>query len=155
MLITSGFRVAATTTTKAAPRALLWVGLTLATGACSSNLTQFNPLGAERCDPPPALLAGVDPHQFTLVALHDAVLHAAGPMASALGSSDEVRRVVKAMEGIAARDESQATDTACRLVIIAGNALDALGDDPATLPDRDGIRLVLVLAAGVIRADAP
>ena len=154
--ISSGHRAASITTRTIVTRSALCVGLlTLGTGACSSNLTQSDPLGAERCDPPAALLASAGSQPFTLEALHDAAVHAAGPMASALGSSDEVRQLVRAMEGIATRDGSHATDTACRLVIVAGNALDALGNDPATLPDRDGIRLVLILASGVIQAHAP
>ncbi len=76
-------------------------------------------------------------------------------MASALGSSEQVTQIMRAMEGIASRAGSPTTDSACRLLIVAGNALDALGDNPATLPDRDGIRLVLILAAGVIQARAP
>lgn len=154
--IPSGLRAAAITPRAFVTRSALCAGLlTLGTGACSSNLTQSDPLQAERCDPPAAILASAGSPPFTLQALHDAVVHAAGPMASALGSSDEVRQIVRAMEGIAARDGSLATDTACRLLIVAGNALDALDNDPATLPDRDGIRLVLVLASGVIQAHAP
>ncbi len=124
--------------------------------ACESNLTQPpDPLHAVKCEPPAALLAGAQPQPLALGALHAAFLHAAGPMASALGSSEQVSQLTQAMEAMAAQDGSWALDTACRLVIVASNALTAMADNPETLPDRDGVRLVLILAAGVIEAGRP
>ena len=51
-------------------------------------------------------------------------------------------------------DDAKAKDTACRLLSVATSALAALPDNPETLPDRDSIRIVLILAAGVLAAGA-
>lgn len=129
--------------------------LALGGGACDSNLTQPDPLHAVKCEPPATLLAGVHPQPFALGAIHAAFLHAAGPMASALGSSEQVSQLTQATREMAAQDGPTALDTACRLLIVASNALTAMADNPETLPDRDGIRLVLMLAAAAIQAGRP
>jgi len=46
----------------------------------------------------------------------------------------------------------QTSDSECRLVSAAIESLDALPDDPATRPDRVGIRLILSLAAQALTA---
>jgi len=123
--------------------------------ACDSNLTQPDPLTAVQCETPAMLLAGVNSQPFALGALHAAFLHAAGPMASALGSSDQVEQLSLAMQEMAKQDGSHAVDTVCRLLQIASNAMAALPDSPETLPDREGIRIVLILAAGVLKPGQP
>ena len=45
------------------------------------------------------------------------------------------------------------TDVACRGIMAATKALDAMPHDPAKLPDRDGIRLVLALAVRAFEVD--
>jgi hypothetical protein len=130
--------------------AILWP-LLVAMAACDSNVLGPEALSARRCDPPPMLIAGAQPQPFALGALREALLHAAGPMTAALGSSSEVDQLRKAMNGMANQDD-RVTDTACRLIFVASDALTALPPSPETLPDRDGIRLVLMLAAGVVKA---
>ena len=131
--------------------ALLSVGAT----ACESNLTQPDPLTAVPCEPPAMLLSVGNSQPFALGELHAAFLHAAGPMASALGSSDQVDQLILAMQQMARLDGSHAVDTVCRLLRLTSNALAALPDSPETLPDREGIRIVLMLAASALKPRQP
>ena len=135
--------------------AVLSVGLlALGAGACDSNVTapvQFDPV---RCTPAASLLVGINPQPFTLTDLHAAFLQAAGPIAGALGSSEQVDQIKQAMAELVLPDDAKAKDTTCRLLSVATSALAALPDNPETLPDRDSIRIVLILAAGVLAAGA-
>jgi len=114
------------------------------------NVTEPVAFDPVKCAPSPALLAGANPQPFAFSALQAAFLHAAGPMTSALGSSEQVDQLKQAMNEMVLPDDPRSKDTACRLLSVATSALAALPDNPETLPDRDGIRLVLILAAGVL-----
>jgi hypothetical protein len=46
-------------------------------------------------------------------------------------------------------------DTHCRLVVIASAALRRMADTPETLPDRDGMHLVLALLANALVTEKP
>jgi len=114
---------------------LLLLALVLA--ACDPKTPA--PFAPEPCLIPSALVEVVQPQSFTPTALRPALLHAAGPMTSALlGQSFTGNNF----------------DTECRLVVIAWDALSELPDTPETLPDRDGIRLILALAARALEAAA-
>lgn len=137
-------------------RAALAFALLSAGGtACESNLTQPGPLTPVKCETPAMLLSGGNSQPFALGELHAAFLHAAGPMASALGSSDQVEQLSLAMQEMARLDGSHAVDTVCRLLRITSNALAALPESPETLPDREGIRIVLILAASALKPGQP
>ena len=126
--------------------------LALVLGACDSKIPE--PFAPEPCLLPAALVGAVQPQPFSPVALRPALLHAAGPMTSALGtgaSADTLRRVLGDLGQSFAGNNF---DTECRLVVIAWDALSELPDTPETLPDRDGIRLILALAARALEAAA-
>ena len=130
--------------------AVTLVLLALGVGACSDNITEPVRFDAVQCVPDPALLVGAIRQPFAFSALHAAFLHVAGPMASALGTSEEVDQLKQAMENMPLPDDNKSMDTACRLLSVANSALVAMPNNPETLPDRDGIRVVLMLAAGVL-----
>ena len=133
--------------------AALSVGLlALGAGACNDNVTAPVQLDPVRCTLAASLLVGVNPQPFTLSDLHAAFLQAAGPIAGALGSSEQVDQIKQAMADMVLPDDAKAKDTACRLLSVANSALAAMPDNPETLADRDGIRLVLILAAGAVLA---
>lgn len=133
--------------------------IALASWACDGDLTQldpdpdpFRPVG---CQPPARLLAGVPAATFGMEALRPALEHVAGPMASALGNSEQIRELIKATQALSAPDGPVAVDTGCRLLIFASRALAELPDTPETLPDREGIHLVLMMLAAAIKAETP
>jgi hypothetical protein len=120
---------------------------------CGDGLTQPpDAFHAAKCELPLALLAGAEPQPIAFVDLHEAFLHAAGPMGSALGSSEKVDLLIQAMNTLGTEEETRSMDTACRLLLVASESLAALEDNPETLPDRDAIHLVLLLAVGVVEA---
>jgi hypothetical protein len=92
---------------------------------------------------------------FAPAAMISGLLHAADPMSSALEASDDVRALQDAIR-VAVNDISASDyDGACRLVTIADGLLAGLPDTPATLPDRDGMRLILALTAQSLAAAMP
>lgn len=129
--------------------------LTLGVLGCGDDLTRPDAFHATKCELPLALLAGADPQPFAFGDLREAFLHAAGPMGSALGSSEKVDLLIQAMNALGAEVETRSMDTACRLLLLASESLAALEDSPETLPDRDAIHLVLILAVGVVQAGLP
>jgi hypothetical protein len=122
-----------------------------AAGACDSNITDPDALSTEACVPPAGFVIEGPPPSFNLADLEPALLHAAGPMAAALGSTEQVRQLTQAIKGMADAEGPAALDTACRLLTMASRALAAMPDTPETLPDREGIYMVLLLSAGVTR----
>ena len=84
---------------------------------------------------------------FTPSAMRSALLHAAGQMTPALGTASEVLALRNAITIVAADIGDSNYDGACRLLAIAYGGLKGMPELPATLPDRDGIRLILVLTA--------
>lgn len=136
-------------------------GLPLALGILSlgalgcGDLTQPDAFRAAKCELPLAFLAGADPQPFTFRDLREAFLHAAGPMGSALGSSKRADILKQAMNALGAQDEPRSMDTACRLLLVASESLAALEDNPETMPDREAIHLILILAVGVVQAGLP
>lgn len=118
---------------------------------CGDGITEPEPEPA-MCDSAIALLDGADPQPFAFGDLREAFLHAAGPMVSALGSSQRVDQLRQAINALGASDDATRMDTVCRSLRVATESLAALEDHPETLPDRDAIRLVLILAAGAMQA---
>jgi hypothetical protein len=129
--------------------------LALGAGACNDNITSPVKFDAVQCVPAPELLAGIIRQPFAFSQLHDAFLHAADPIATALGTTDEVNQIKLAMEKMPTLNDPKSLDTACRLLSVANSALEAMPNNPETLPDRDNIRLVLILAAGVLTGGEP
>jgi len=103
------------------------------------------------CELPSWLMAGNRPEPLGLDPLLSALQHAAGPMSSALGTSEPASRLARAIEAMAAREGLLAVEPSCKPMLEAAEALQALPDDPETRPDRDGIGLVLTLAAALMR----
>lgn len=100
----------------------------------------------ESCAPPAALVAAVNAPPSSPASMEAALLHAAGPMTDALGTPSEVQELRAVMQDAATRVQVNA-DGACRAISTALDLLDSLPDNPATRPDRDGIRMVLALTA--------
>ena len=125
-----------------------WFVLLLAVVACNGE----SPVAPEAfsrkpCRPPENLVSMVTGPAFAPTAMRSALLHAAGPMTAALGTGADVQALQDAINIVISDIGVSKYDGACRLLSIAAGALDALPDTPATLPDRDGIRLILALTA--------
>lgn len=126
---------------------VLLPALALMTAACDSNPMGPGPLASAPCQMPSQDLVGTAMEPFAPAALQSALRHAAGPMAAALGSGQVADELVKATSQLSTGLGGRSGDTECRVLRVASEALARLPDDPGTRPDRDGIRLVLVLAA--------
>jgi len=125
-----------------------WFVLLLAVAACKGD----SPVAPEAfsrkpCRVPEHLVSMVTGQAFAPAAMRSALVHAAGPMTAALGTGTNVQALQDAINAVIADIGVANNDGACRLLSIAAGALDALPDTPATLPDRDGIRLILALTA--------
>jgi hypothetical protein len=136
----------------------LWLlaALMLVLGACDSAVTAPKAFNEERCAVPLALAQSVYTHSFPSTSLRPALQHAAGPMASVLGEgqlTNELRESIAILGSTA--DAPTLHDTHCRLVVIASAALRRMPDTPETLPDRDGMRLVLALLANALVTEKP
>jgi hypothetical protein len=120
----------------------------LALATCS------DPLGPEElpCQKPAGLTAGITFAPVDLEEMRAALAHAAGPLAAAMGSEELTASLVKATEFASLTLADELPRTGCRIVRIAAAALAQLPDDPATLPDRDAIRLILALTANTLDA---
>ena len=128
-----------------ARRALI---LLLALSGCVAEVST-----PESCAAPASLVSAVNTPPSSTAAMEDALRHAAGPMANALGTEEQVERLRSAMLNAAGRVHEDA-DASCRLLTTAMNLLDSLPNNPATLPDRDGIRMVLALTAKSLATSA-
>ena len=84
--------------------------------------------------------------------MRSALLHAANRMSVALGTDADVRSLQDATNGVVANIVASENDGACRMLSISADLLEGLPDTPATLPDRDGIRLILALTAHSLTA---
>jgi hypothetical protein len=87
--------------------------------------------------------------------MQSALLHAADPMGTALGSSADVTALQDAIRIVATEVTTSNYDGACRLLTIAHGFLVGLPDTPETLPVRDGIRLILALTGQSLAAAMP
>jgi hypothetical protein len=112
----------------------------LAVAACGMDV------GPDACIPPAALVSAVNTPPSSVAAMESALRHAAGPMSDALGTADEVQRLRSTLLDAASQVQG-GPDAACRVIATALGILDSLPPNPATLPDRDGIRMVLALTA--------
>ena len=103
---------------------------------------------------PAALVEAVQPQTFTPLALRPALLHAAGPMTADFGTGASADTLRRALGDLGQSFVGNNFDTECRVLVIAWDALSELPNTPETLPDRDGIRLILALAARALEAAA-
>lgn len=119
--------------------------------------TCSDPLGPEEraCSVPPSLqnivaAQTVQSTQPSNSAIRSALMHAAGPMAAAIGASQITAPfIVEAMAAAESLDEGLGR-SGCHHVVAAVTHLDNMPDDPATLPDREGIRMILAIAASAL-----
>jgi hypothetical protein len=125
-------------------------------GACDSAVTAPKAFNEERCAVPVALAQSVYDHTFPSTALRPALQHAAGPMASVLGEGQLTHELREAIAILGKETNGpELHDTHCRLVVIASAALRRMPNTPETLPDRDGIHLVLALLANALVTEKP
>src|ERR1043166_6175534 len=87
--------------------------LALGTGACESNVTEPVSFHAVLCAPAPELLVGINRQAFAFSALQAAFLQAAGPIASAIGSSEQVDQIRLSLDQMPLLDDPKSKDTAC------------------------------------------
>ena len=127
--------------------------LVLVLGACDAKNPR-EPFAPVPCLLPAALVGAVQPQPFSPTALRPALLHAADPMTSTLGTGASADTLRRALDDLGQSFTGNNFDTECRLLVIAWDALSELPDTPETLPDRDGIRLILALAARALEAAA-
>lgn len=129
-------------------RSALTVLLLVAITACGDH-SLAGPSGFTRapCRPPADLVAMVTGRPFAPTAMRSALLYAAAPMSSALGTTTDVHGLQDAIRIVVTDIDASDYDGACRLLTIAGGFLSGLPATPSTLPDRDGIRLILALTA--------
>jgi hypothetical protein len=125
-----------------------WLVFLLVLAACHGE----SPIAPEAfsrkpCRPPANLVAMVTGQAFAPAAMRSALLHAAGPMSAPLATGTDVQSLQDAINIVVVDIGASNLDGACRLLSIAAGELAALPDTPATLPDRDGIRLILALTA--------
>jgi hypothetical protein len=124
--------------------------------ACDSAVVAPKAFNEASCQVPTALAQSVYTHSFGSAGLRSALLHAAGPMASVLGEGELTHELREAMSILGQQvDGPTLHDTHCRLVVIASAALRRMPDTPETLPDRDGIHLVLALLANALVTEKP
>jgi hypothetical protein len=135
---------------------MLAASLVFVLAGCDSAVTAPGAFSEDRCVIPASLATSVTAHSFASTALRPALQHAAGPMASVLGEGELTNELREAMSILGqATDGPQLHDTHCRLVVIASAALRRLPDTKETLPDRDGIHLVLALLASALAGETP
>jgi len=128
----------------------------LVLGACDSAVTAPKAFNEERCQVPVALAQSVYTHAFPSTSLRPALQHAAGPMASVLGEGELTNELRESMAILGTETDGPTLhDTHCRLVVIASAALRRMPDTPETLPDRDGMKLVLALLANALVTERP
>jgi hypothetical protein len=89
---------------------------------------------------------------FALTDMRSAVPHAADRVTTALGLGADVGTLQGFATALASDVAASRTEDACRHLTSAWNTLKALPDTPATLPDRDGIRLILALTSQAVAA---
>ncbi len=129
-------------------RSALMLLLVVAVTACGER-SPLAPDGFTHapCRPPPALLAMVNGQPFAPAAMRTALLHSAGPMVAALDATADVRAMQNAIRRAVNNITASNYDGACRMLTIADGLLSEIPATPATLPDRDGIRLIFALTA--------
>ncbi len=130
-----------------------YLALLLALAGCS-DASPFAPEAFTRipCRPPANLMAMITGPAFAPLEMHSALLHAANRMSLALGTDADAGPLKNATNGIAAHIGASENDAACRMLSISADLLEGLPDAPATLPDRDGIRLIFALTAHSLTA---
>jgi hypothetical protein len=124
--------------------------------ACDSAVTAPKAFNEEQCAVPAALAESVYTHSFPSTSLRSALQHASGPMASVLGEGELTHELREALAILGQETDGPTLhDTHCRLVVIASAALRRMPDTAETLPDRDGIQLVLALLANALVTETP
>jgi len=128
--------------------------LVLSIAACET--TPFEPgdvFSPIPCALPASLLEATTGPVPSLQSLRSAVLHAAGPMSAALEGGPSAAEVGLSLAALGKSFDASNFDTVCRFLGLASTALSNGSGAGASLPDRDGIRLILSLTARALVAD--
>jgi len=121
----------------------------LALGACESSTLGPAAFESIPCELPFSTYSSIYAQPFQPEAVRSALLHAAGPMTSALGSGAAVDHVRTGLLELAETLGNRAP-VECRQLTVVSEALTAVPTAPGMLADRDGIRLIIALAAGAL-----
>lgn len=127
------------------------VPFAFAATACSDNPTSPESLEGP-CDPTVVIRHTPVATPPPLSAVREALIHAAEVMSKGLEDSAQSRTLLRELTALHPPVGPVNAEVTCTLLVRAGEALDAVPDDPATRPDRDGIQLILDLAAGALLA---
>jgi hypothetical protein len=126
-----------------------WLGLLVipaVIGSCSDSPTAPASSSSNPCTP--AALPAISAADAVAPAvLNDALQDASTRMSAGLGTGAQVQSVQNAIRTVETSIAAPNNSGVCGKITIAADRVDALPDDPASLPDRDAIRLVLALAA--------
>jgi hypothetical protein len=137
-------------------RAVVVVVGALMLGACGDQtVAGLDAFRRTPCRASPEHLAMIHIAPFAPAAMHSALLHGADAMSIAMEPSAHTRDLQDAMRAAAADIELQKFDSACRFVVIAADAVNAMADDPASRPDRVGVGLILALTAHALTTVIP
>lgn len=115
----------------------------VAAGSCA------DPLGPSEqpCAVPASLVMQLAAQPADDASIRSALLHAAGPMARGVGSPELTSLLGETTTLVPQALSDGLPLTGCSIVARTAESLARLSDDPATLPDREGIRLILAIAA--------
>jgi len=130
-------------------------GALLTVTACDSNPMGPVPTAATPEPCLQALFGAAIAHVPLPSDLASAVEHAAGPMAEAVGAPTLSAELADLRRGfLSSKPSSSPVMNDCGAVNRAAAALVQVPDTPKTRPDREGIRLVLMLVARTFQADS-
>ena len=127
--------------------------LVLVLAGCNDQLILApRPVAPTSCRPPAELTAMVTGQPNALIDMRSPLQHAADKMSTALGLHADAVALRDFTAALVGDIAASRMDDACRHLTSAFGALKALPDTPATLPDRDGIRLILALTSQALAA---
>jgi hypothetical protein len=106
----------------------------------------------DRCRPPTALTTMMGGESLPPTTMHGALRHAIARIRTTFGAGVEQEALREAVLHLDADLTASRFDEACRALTDAFGSLTELPDVPATLPDRDSIRLILALTAQSLAA---
>ncbi|MDP1858922.1 MAG: hypothetical protein Q8K82_09635 [Gemmatimonadaceae bacterium] len=134
-------------------RVLVVSALVLVLSGCSDeSILAPSPTAGVSCRPPAELAAMVVGQPFALHDMRNPLEHAAVTMNTALEINADVRALQDFTTLLVDDITASRNDDACRHLTSAYGVLKSLPDTPATLPDRDGIRLIFSLTSQALVA---
>ncbi len=128
-------------------RRVVLVALLFAVAACADRSPLApDAFGRAPCRPPSELVAMVITPPFAPLAMRSALIHSADALTLLIVGTPQ-RDLQVAFRSAATKIEIGDYDSACRFVALAYGVLRTLPPTPATLPERDAMRLILALTA--------